>query len=317
MKQLGQKLSSLLIFVCVLVLLIKPAQVRAQENFELYFEPDEITLNLGETEIIGITVSNGNDVNAYDLTVTYDDEIATLISWSHGNYLSNLAVMFYENEPGRFHIAATQLATPAVSGDGILLNLVFKGEVPGMTTLSLMEVEFYTPQGTGMTPELSDGVVTVTVAPYPTDTPVPTKSVTPGVSLTPTRTLTPTHTITRTPYATTQSTAFVATIQHTRTQSLSQLTESAFKKSQTALADAVENPLSPTGIPSIGTTDPSLLNTPDGSEDPPISKTGPVNSQGENDSLSMLNIVLWAIAFLMIIAIFVFAYLLTVRKRRR
>lgn len=310
MTHIGRKCTLLLLIVSMLVIVMKPAQVHAQENFELYFEPGEITINSGNDKSIGIMVNNGSAVNAYDLTVIYDEEIATLVSWSHGTYLSNLAIVIYENEPGRLHIAATQLATPGVSGDGALLNLVFKGELEGVTTLSMQDVEFFTPQGSGMTPALTDGVVVVSQDLNPSATPTRTQTVTPSFTVTPTRTRT------STPNAALTSTALNPIILKTNTPSSSPMMNPVTASTRTASTGAVVIP-NTTKKSSTGTPAASLLTTTAGTVNSPIDKTRTDIVQDEMDSRSTLNFVLWSVAVLLTSTIFALTYLLTVRKRNR
>ena len=91
---------------------------QAQGDTSLVVEPEISYVPLGNEIVLELVVTDGLNVNAYDVTVAYDEEKLELMSWEHGGYLSNLAVVKLEDEPGQFRVAATQLATPVVSGDG-------------------------------------------------------------------------------------------------------------------------------------------------------------------------------------------------------
>ena len=157
---------------------------------------------LGGTAGVAVTVSAGANVNAFDITVLYNSDLLALESWTPGSYLSNLFQVYTDIQPGRARLVYTQLATPGVSGDGILLNLVFRGQAAGLAEISLSGVQFSDPQGGSTFPAVENGsllvqAITATATPTPTQTPPPTA--TPTVPPTLTWTLSPTLTETLQP----------------------------------------------------------------------------------------------------------------------
>jgi len=138
--------------------------------------------------MVSLLVDEGQDVNSFDITIEYDDTILELSSWSYGDYLSNLSVSTLVNTLGSFRLAASQLNTQAVSGDGTLLNLTFKSLAPGTSALVLDEAEFRDLQGNVSTPNRASGSINVILA--------ATYTLTPTITLTPTRTNTPFYTAT-------------------------------------------------------------------------------------------------------------------------
>lgn len=263
---------------------------------------------IGGTETIKIAVENGMNVNAYDLTVLYDSDKVSLASWSHGAYLSNVAVVFYENEPGRLHIAATQLATPGVSGDGILLNLVFSGNNEGVSVLALADVEFYDPDGNGVAPEVAEGYLNVMqAAPGLT----PTYTVTPNLSPTPTRSHTATKTSTPTPFWTSTSVP---------SQTPFQFTAATISGQVVTLTPG--NPISDPASTSPVITDapaPRVTTTLQAGNTKPGDAVGQENDRGDalekDGTLKWVNTILWVFAFLLVSAIIAFIYLIFIRKK--
>jgi hypothetical protein len=151
--------------------------VGAQAPTRLAVLPASVQVPQGNDLALELYVTNGVDVNAFDVTVTYDPGVLALNSWAHGGYLSNLAVVSQSNQPGSLRLAATQLSRPPVSGDGVLLVLNFKATGAGTTPVTISRAEFAGPTGAKTDPERVHGSVTALSAP----------------------TFTPTATLTRTP----------------------------------------------------------------------------------------------------------------------
>ena len=157
----------------------------AQSQTVLFISPEEAEVPLGSDLIVNVEVLLGLNINAFDLTVIYDPEVLNLEDWEHGDYLDNLANIKVEQEPGFLRVAATQLATPAVSGDGVLLELTFNTLAAGQSGIDLVNVTFSDSDGNKTEPVSEAGIVdVVNAATYtptlsPTNTPTHKPSVTP------------------------------------------------------------------------------------------------------------------------------------------
>ena len=158
----------------------------AAEGVVLAIDPAQVTIPLGNQVDLQLQVRNGVNVNAFDLTLTYDQDRLALASWAHGDYLSNLNCVRQLNQPGRLELACTQVARPAVSGDGVLLDLVFNTLMGGLSEVHIQHAILANPQGATVQPERQHG--SVTVAALPTYTPTRT------ATATRTHTPIPTHT---------------------------------------------------------------------------------------------------------------------------
>ena len=152
--------------------------VSAQSTAQVFILPEEITVPVGSEIKLELAVAGGRNINAFDVTIYYDSAVMSLLKWEHGGFLSNLAVMLVINEPGILRVAATQLATPAVSGDGKLLDLYFRADVAGTTLAEIDSAEFANSQGVKTFPDRSDGVVFVANIPTFTPTIVRTSTAT-------------------------------------------------------------------------------------------------------------------------------------------
>jgi len=179
----------------------------AQNVTKLWFDPSSASIQIDEVITLTLEVRDGNDLNAYDMTIYYDEKILNLDSWSHGSYLSNLAVVRQEVKPGMLHLAVTQVATTGVSGNGTLLKLNFRGVDQGNSGVKIGSIELVTSTNQLVNPEIVNGYVevtnnnSVTITPtvtstsvlFPTAIPILTSTVTNVLTATPTRTATFAH----------------------------------------------------------------------------------------------------------------------------
>lgn len=180
------RFSCFMLVLTLAVLFSSAAPARAASAATVIVEPVEVMTTVGAEIEIRILVIGGVDVNAYDLTLTYNPDILTLDSWEHGDYLSNHWVVQNIDDPGIFQLADAQLGLPPVSGDGTLLVLTFLTIGEGESDLTLEEVTFADAEGTKSYPVMEDGRViasksegsppTLTLTPTPTRTPTPTKT---------------------------------------------------------------------------------------------------------------------------------------------
>ena len=334
------------------LLLISPlAGARAQSGTTLLLLPEDSALFLNSTKSINLAVLGGVDVNAFDVTIRYDPQVLALESWVYGSYLSSLGRVFLEYEPGKFHLAVTQLAQPGVSGDGVLLTFVFKGLGEGVSALEITNAEFSSPTGFSTKPLTEDALLTVNgPTKTPTETAVP--SLTPTASSTLTRTPSPTatrtasgaftatRTLTRTPSPTATRTAygaFTATRTLTRTPSPTAgatrmntsppnagATGTPLPTSTPAVskADAAAPP-GPTGLP-VETLPPKLVSAnPAGAVQP--AETAPERLTADSASSPEKDLLFGLIAFetldrilaaALILFIVVFTFLITLLTRR-
>jgi hypothetical protein len=155
-----------------------PDFVVAQGAGLVRISPEESQVAVGSEVVLEVVIEDGVDVNAFDLIVTYNPDLLSLANWAYGDYLSNLADIPVEEEPGMIQIWSTQLATPPVSGDGVLVTLTFEGLANGVSAITLTRAELSDPQGNKMLPTINNGSIEVgnaqanpaTATPTPTST---------------------------------------------------------------------------------------------------------------------------------------------------
>ena len=175
------------------------APVRAQGATLLSVEPAQASVEVNGEREIGLLVSGAVSLNAFDVQVEYDANLLSLSKWEFGDLLSNLAVVKRDDLPGSFRLVATQLATPGVSGDGVLLKLTFSGKLQGSSAITITKAEFARSEGGLSLPELQNGRMNILPAsPTATPTAVPTATATTAPTATATQ-KPPTATATRQP----------------------------------------------------------------------------------------------------------------------
>jgi len=155
----------------------------AQAVTVLSVSPSQTEIAVGGQAALSVLVSDVVDLNAFDIELTYDPQVLSLSNWGFGSFLTQLAQVVLENEPGRFHLVATQLAQPGKTGSGPLIELRFTGLKAGQSAITLTKGELAEPEGALSYPNREAGLVRV----VPSATLAPSQTLT----LTPTRTATP------------------------------------------------------------------------------------------------------------------------------
>jgi general secretion pathway protein D len=118
----------------------------------LRFEPQGISLKVGETKTIAVVVENVNDLFSVPMLLQYNPAVISveevqhaLSDGEHGGFLSGgtqeiAIVSNTDNKKGQSIISATrQPNTPGVSGSGTLLGIVVKGIAPGSSAISIVQ----------------------------------------------------------------------------------------------------------------------------------------------------------------------------------
>ncbi len=162
----------------------------AQVTPRLAVDPSRITVPLGNQVQFELEVSDGRDVNAFDMMINYDLDRLTLLDWEHGDYLSNLTCTHLIRQPGILELKCNQVSQPEVDGDGVLLVLTFETTGIGYPDVTITEAAFIDSQGGITYPVRQHALVEVTSD--PTYTPTPTNTFTPTVTSTPTAGFSPT-----------------------------------------------------------------------------------------------------------------------------
>jgi general secretion pathway protein D len=123
-----------------------PGATQAGQTPRIRFEPQSLSLKIGQTATLGIVVENVNDLFSIPLLLQYNPAVVSVEEVQHGGFLSGgtqeIAIVHREDkEHGQAIISATrQPNTPGVNGSGTLLGIVIKALAPGSSNLSIVQV---------------------------------------------------------------------------------------------------------------------------------------------------------------------------------
>ncbi|HEY2118046.1 MAG TPA: cohesin domain-containing protein [Candidatus Acidoferrum sp.] len=112
----------------------------------IHFEPANLNLTPGQTVTVGVVVDNVTDLYSVPMLLQYNPAIISVEEVRHGGFLSGgtqeiAIVQRVDKEHGQAIISATrQPNTPGVSGTGTILGVVVKAIAPGVSNLSIVQI---------------------------------------------------------------------------------------------------------------------------------------------------------------------------------
>lgn len=112
----------------------------------MHFEPATLNLAPGQTATIGVVVDNVTDLYSVPMLLQYNPAVISIEEVRHGGFLSGgtqeiAIVQRVDKEHGQAIISATrQPNTPGVNGTGTILGVVVRGLAPGVSNLSIVQV---------------------------------------------------------------------------------------------------------------------------------------------------------------------------------
>ncbi len=120
--------------------------VQGTSAAKIRFEPQSLTLKVGQKATIGILIDNVNDLVSIPLLLQYNPAVISVEEVQHGGFLSggNQEVPYVQQifpDKGQAIISATRGPnTQGVSGSGTLMGIVVKALAPGTSNLSVVQV---------------------------------------------------------------------------------------------------------------------------------------------------------------------------------
>ncbi len=120
--------------------------VQGASAAKIRFEPQSLTLKVGQKATIGILIDNVNDLVSIPLLLQYNPAVISVEEVQHGGFLSggNQEVPYVQQifpDKGQAIISATRGPnTQGVSGSGTLMGIVVKALAPGTSNLSVVQV---------------------------------------------------------------------------------------------------------------------------------------------------------------------------------
>jgi general secretion pathway protein D len=113
---------------------------------KIRFEPQSLSLKVGQTATIGVVVENVTDLFSIPLLLQYNPAVISVEEVRHGGFLSGgtqeISIVHQAfKDKGQSIISATRGPnTPGVSGSGTLIGIVIKGLAAGSSNLSVVQV---------------------------------------------------------------------------------------------------------------------------------------------------------------------------------
>jgi general secretion pathway protein D len=124
-----------------------PAASRADVAAQLRFNPAQVTLKSGDTEIVGISIEGVNDLFSIPMLLKYDPALIQITEVRDGGFLSGgtqavAIVQRIDAQKGEVMISCTRGPhTAGVNGSGTILGLVVKGVAAGDARMQIVEVK--------------------------------------------------------------------------------------------------------------------------------------------------------------------------------
>jgi general secretion pathway protein D len=114
---------------------------------QLRFNPAQVTLKSGDTEIVGISIEGVNDLFSIPMLLKYDPAVIQIMEVRDGGFLSGgtqtvAIVQRIDAQKGEVMISCTRGPhTAGVNGSGTILGLVVKGVAAGDARMQIVEVK--------------------------------------------------------------------------------------------------------------------------------------------------------------------------------
>jgi len=153
----------LILIICLLAQGSANQPAAAQTTASASIIPAIGYLNLMANNSITLQVFLADVVNlqAFDVTITYDSSIVTLTSWQIGAIMEPFFQTYLRDDPGFFRFAGTKMGPPSFSGSGILFSVTFQGVAPGTSPVMLADVQLSTPGGVRIPVQKQNGQLEV------------------------------------------------------------------------------------------------------------------------------------------------------------
>jgi general secretion pathway protein D len=124
-----------------------PAASGAGVAAQVRFNPAQVTLKSGDTEIVGISIDGVNDLSSMPMLLKYDPAVIQITEVRDGGFLSGgtqtvAIVQRIDAQKGEVMISCTRGPhTAGVNGSGTILGLVVKGVAAGDTRIQIVELK--------------------------------------------------------------------------------------------------------------------------------------------------------------------------------
>lgn len=166
----------ILVLLTIFILLssvgvLKP--INAQSSTTLSVYPASFTALTCTDSIIAVRVENIEDLNAYEIALTFTPGSIEVLEITNGGFLENVSFFlppYFNNETGSIVVVGTQIARPPKDGSGDLILIRFRALTPGATIQMNIDSEntfLVLPTGPEIPYTSYNGVITTADCPTP------------------------------------------------------------------------------------------------------------------------------------------------------
>ena len=137
--------------------------VQAQDAPSLVVSPAETRLNLNgiNTVVLDLVMADVVDMQSIDISITFDPDVVQLDGYQKGSFIGSFSQIFSEEKPGYVMISYVKLGAPALSGDGVVLQLTFSGLSLGTSSVDVSQTVYSKPSGDKVYPSVENGSIHV------------------------------------------------------------------------------------------------------------------------------------------------------------
>jgi len=109
---------------------------------QLHFDPANTTMKVGDTRVIGLSVSGVNDLYSIPLMIHYNPSVIEVQEIRDGGFLSqpDVILQHVDSKNGDVVVNAARGKSPGVNGTGTLIGIVVHAIAPGNSSLQVLQV---------------------------------------------------------------------------------------------------------------------------------------------------------------------------------
>ena len=109
---------------------------------QLHFDPANTSLKVGDTSVIGLSISGVTDLYSVPMMIHYNPDVIEVQEVRDGGFLSqpDVVVQNIDKKTGQVVVSAQRGKAPGVNGTGTILGLVVRAIAPGTSPLQVLQV---------------------------------------------------------------------------------------------------------------------------------------------------------------------------------
>lgn len=186
------RLAGTIVLLLMLALMALPAPAHAGGEPQLQLSAKKLELKVGQKVKVDLWVKNAPQIYGADVHLVFDPDLVEVVDADKktdgiqvkpGEFLDPDEGLFLQywvdNEAGTVDYALALLnPAPPSEGDGVLMQITFRGKADGLANVAITEGLFGTQIGDTIQPDLDQITITIGRASAPADVPIANSGVT-------------------------------------------------------------------------------------------------------------------------------------------